>query len=289
LRDAYVTKLVPWHLYGKRQDRTLHARLSEDISTKRENSRFFRTAAGTFFLRSFLDDDSIPQEYRLEYFAPPRRKELARDAVLTVDLDELARAGGPGPAPAVAMVELLRSGRYTYQTYPQIAATKGCAAVHSFVVVHRRNEVLSFRTGKFFPTSDPLFGKRSIGIGGAVLATDVDMLFESLVGIIANGIAELCYAIGLPRRLAEMARYGNEVKPWLCVPHDRASETVPVVHVVLGYACPESFTPSKAALSLNDVRWIDFRNPGNSIEDYDSASRHVLADRRIDELTARGA
>ena len=39
--------------------------------------------------------------------------------------------------------------------------------------------------------SDPLFGKRSIGIGGAVLATDVDMLFESLVGIIANGIAEL--------------------------------------------------------------------------------------------------
>ena len=289
LRDAYVTGLVPWHLHGKRQDRTLHARLSEDISIKRENSRFYRTAAGIFFLRRFIADESVPEEFRSEYFARPRRKELARDAVLTVDLEELARGGALGPAPASALIEMLRSGRYTYRTYPQIAENHGCAAVHSFVVVHRRNEVLSFRTGKFFPTSDPLFGKRSIGIGGAVLATDVDMLFESLVGVVANGIAELCYAIGLPRRLAEKARYGDEVRPWLSVPHGRAGETVPVVHAVLGYACPESFVPSKAALFLNDVRWIDIRNPGNNIDDYDAASRHVLSHRRIDELTAWGS
>lgn len=290
LRDAYLTKLVPWHLHGKRQDRTLHARLSEDISRKRENSRFYRTSAGTFFLRQFLDDASIPPELRTEYFAPPRRKELARDAVLAIELEAITQHGGAlKPVSAASLISSLKQGRYSYLTYPQIVASTKSAAIHSFLVVHRHDQVLSFRTGKFFPTSDPLYGKRSIGIGGAVFAADVDMLFESLFGIVANGISELCYGVGLPRRLAEKARYENQVKPWIGVPYRRSPDQAPILHVVLGYPCPDDFTPAKAALSLNDIRWVNASNPGNNIDDYDATSRHLFSKGLIRKFTARGA
>jgi hypothetical protein len=274
LQEAYLTKLVPWHLHGSRQDKTLHARLSEDIARNRQNSRFFRTAAGTFFLRRFMSDEALPEHDRTEYFAPPRRRELAREAILALEIE--AAPGAVSSVPAAAIIRLLREGRYQYLSYREITASSRVVAVHSFLIVYRQQQVLSFRTGKFFPASDPLYGRRSVGIGGAVFAADVDMLYESLVGIIANGISELCYGVGLPRRLAERARYCNEVRPWLGVHHRLTGNHPPVIHVVMGYPCPDDFTPAKAALSLNDIRWVDAGNPGNNLDDYDATSRHLF-------------
>jgi hypothetical protein len=288
LREAYLTKLVPWHLHGSRQDKTLHARLSEDIARNREKSRFFRTAAGTFFLRRFMSDASLPERDRTEYFAPPRRKELARDAILALEIDANGGPRDTSTIPVTVILRLLRESRYHYLSYPKIAASRNVGAVHSFLIVYRREQVLSFRTGKFFPASDPLYGQRSIGIGGAVFAADVDMLFESLVGIVANGISELCYGVGLPRRLAERARYGNEVRPWLGVHLRRVGHDAPIVHVVMGYPCPDDFTPTKAALSLNDIRWVDAGNPGNNLDDYDPTSRHLFIGDIIRKFIKRG-
>ena len=288
LQEAYLTKLVPWHLHGSRQDKTLHARLSEDIARNRENSRFFRTAAGTFFLRRLMSDLTLPERDRTEYFAPPRRKELAKNAVLALEMDAASGRGGVSSVPAALIVRLLREGRYRYLSYPEIAAARKVAAVHSFLIVYRHEQVLSFRTGKFFPATDPLYGRRSVGIGGAVFAPDVDMLFESLVGIVANGISELCYGVGLPRRLAERARYNNEVRPWLGVHYRRTGDAAPILHVVMGYPCPADFTPAKAALSLNDIRWVDAGNPGNNVEDYDPTSRHLFIGGLIRKFIKQG-
>jgi hypothetical protein len=145
--------------------------------------------------------------------------------------------------------------------------------VHSYVVVHRQSEVLSFRCGKFTPQSDPLHGMRSIGFGGAVLATDVDILYNSFFGIIGNGVNELVYGLGLPRRLAEDARYGNHLRPHFGTVVGSPQNELRYLHVVLSYRCPDDFTPTKAALSLNDLRWVQANNPGNNIDDYDQTSR----------------
>jgi hypothetical protein len=277
LEEAFLARLVPWHLRGPRQDKTLHARLSEDIARNRENSRFFRTAAGVFFLRRFVADETIPERDRTEYYAPPRRKELGRSAILYIELPPGRPGRSDNGIPASTIVRTLRSGRYGYRSYAEIVADPALAAVQSFVVVHRDDKVLSFRSGKFFPTTDPIYGKRSVGIGGTVFADDMDMLFESFYGIVSNGIAELCYGIGLPRRLAERARYANEVRPWIGFHHNKSSEQAAVLHVVMGYQCPDDFTPTKAALSLNDIRWVDATNPGNSLDDYDATSRRLFS------------
>jgi HB1, ASXL, restriction endonuclease HTH domain len=289
LEEAFLERLVPWHLRGPRQDKTLHARLSEDIARNRENSRFFRTAAGVFFLRRFVADETIPERDRTEYFASPRRKELGRSAILFIELPP-DRYGCPDHAiPASSIARTLRSGRYGYRSYAEIAADPALAAVHSFVVVYRDDKVLSFRSGKFFPTTDPIYGKRSIGIGGIVFADDIDMLFESFYGIVSNGITELCYGIGLPRRLAERARYANEVRPWIGFQRRKSAEQANVLHVVMGYRCPDDFTPTKAALSLNDIRWVDVANPGNSLNDYDATSQKLFSGDHIRGMIRKSA
>ena len=76
LAQAYVHAVVPAHLFGKTQEKTLQARLSEDISRLRERSLFFRTNRARFFLREFLGEPTIPTVFQTEYLARPRRKDL---------------------------------------------------------------------------------------------------------------------------------------------------------------------------------------------------------------------
>lgn len=82
LLEARRLKLLPKDLYGSRQDRTLQARLSEDIVARGAESRFFRTSAGKFFLRHLRNGDIGEIG---EFFARPRRKELRAKDILTLD------------------------------------------------------------------------------------------------------------------------------------------------------------------------------------------------------------
>lgn len=267
---------IPEHLFGGRQDKTLHARLSEDIARNLDGSRFYRTAPGVFFLRSLLVAASaLPLNQRI-YFAPQRRKEISKERILTIKRESIPNNGDkPVLFSISALKSLLDESNYRYMPIKVLSEDRSYVAIHSFVVVHRDNKVLSFRAGRFFPVTDPLYGARSIGIGGAVYSSDADMLYESLYGIVGNGIRELAYGIGLTRRLSERARYDNEVVPWMSILHSETNKPN-VLHVVMGYPCPVEFEPTKAALSINDIRWVDRRNPGNSLNDYDETSRFML-------------
>ncbi|WP_083514460.1 winged helix-turn-helix domain-containing protein [Bradyrhizobium manausense] len=287
VREARRRRLVPAHLYGVRQDRTLQARLSENIAKYGEESRFFRAAPGRYFLRDL--QKTTGQEIG-EYYARPRRKELSATDVLVLDADlkRLLRRDG-ATVSFSKVLDCLSAGQYSYRAVEDILADKTAAAVHSFVVVHDTRRVLSFRCGRFFPRTDPLYGRRTIGLGGAVTAKQVDLLFESLFGIVASAIDELCSGIGLPRRLAERARYGGEIKPWFGV-HSRPTDHSPTtLHMVLSYRCPAEFTPTKAALSVNDLRWIDPNTMPNCLEDYDTTSQFLLSQEYVRDLVRQAA
>lgn len=273
INAAYANKLLPWHLYGSTQDKTLHARISEDVARSPTSSRFFRTGPGVFFLRTFIDDPLVPEAFKQPFFAPPRRKELRRERVLT--LDRLADRPGTETSPFVTINRLtteFRHNRYRFITPSEIEARPESVAIHSFVLVFHENAVLSYRCGKFFPDTAPLKGKRSIGIGGPVYASDRDMLFHDMFGIIASGINELGYGIGLTKELSERARYNGEVLPSIGVRLSSVGSGPPVVHVVMAYECPTDFLPSKAALSVNDLRWLQIDDPANALDGFDATS-----------------
>lgn len=273
LDRAYLAGFVPAHLHGGTQHKTLQARLSEDISQYLENSRFCRTTPGRFFLRSLRDDPHIPDAFKTLHFAPPRRKELKREAILAIDADCLATGHSSEKVEFKHIERCLSEHRYSYAHWHKLRAAPDQLPVHSFVIVHRHGKVLSFRCGKFTPQSDPLRGMRSIGFGGAVLADDIDMLYESFFGVISNGIQELVYGLGLPRRLAEDARYGNQIRPHFGIAHGKTYKDTKYLQIILSYECPEDFIPTKAALSVNELRWIWANNPGNDLDDYDDTSR----------------
>ncbi len=90
LAEAHRAGLVPPTLYGKTQHKTLGARISEDILSHRDRSRFFRTAPGRYFLREFLEDPSIPKEHRRPFPARRRIRELVRGPALAIT-EESAR------------------------------------------------------------------------------------------------------------------------------------------------------------------------------------------------------
>ena len=69
LNAAYRTGIVPDHLHGKTQHKTLQARLSEEILHFKRDGRFFRTEPGFFFLTEFESDPLIPDKYKDHFSA----------------------------------------------------------------------------------------------------------------------------------------------------------------------------------------------------------------------------
>ena len=274
LKRAFVGGLIPSHLHGLRQDRTLQARLSEDISRNPDRSRFFRTGPATFFLQALRSDPTLPEQYRRVYLAPPRRRSLRKDPRLRAVIQDAGpRIMQAAMLPVRAVIAALK---------PNAAIRTGArgrsdALVRSFVVVFRNGELLTYRSGRFRADTDSIEGRRSIGIGGTVFTTDADLLFDSMFGVIASGINELGYGLGLPRRLAEVARYENQLRPLVgVVSPPPAGSSEPVLHVVLKYDCPYDFEPTRVALSVNDLRWISLSQRPNDLSDFDEVSRILI-------------
>jgi hypothetical protein len=81
---AYRAKIVPSHLFGKTQHKTLQARLSEDILRHRNSSKFYRTEPGMFFLSALISDSDIPEKFKQPFAARRRTRDLMREPVLAL-------------------------------------------------------------------------------------------------------------------------------------------------------------------------------------------------------------
>lgn len=136
LAAAYRHGLVPMHLHGDTQHKTLGARISEDIIALHDDSLFFRTAPGRFFLREFLTDVTIPEENRQPVATRRRFRELMRGPALAVYLHDLQRIATTGTAiPPEIVFNLLRSDRYRYDDPKN--RKEGSVFLWSFVSVRR--------------------------------------------------------------------------------------------------------------------------------------------------------
>ena len=76
LAAAIKADILPKHLHGKTQQKTLQARLSEDILHAREASLFYRTEPGQFALKEFRADPDFPANWKVEFPARRRTRDL---------------------------------------------------------------------------------------------------------------------------------------------------------------------------------------------------------------------
>jgi hypothetical protein len=177
LAAAYRSGLVRPHLHGKTQHKTLQARISEDIIARRDHSLFFRTAPGRFFLREFLTDTSLPEEFRRPSPTRRRSRELLRGPALAIDYDILKGSTEENVAIRPQKIyALLKAERYRYDD-PRNRDTHS-VFVRSFVCVHRGSDVLTYRLGRYRDDRDGFMSRRSVGFS-TLVHLDEHTLFNS--------------------------------------------------------------------------------------------------------------
>lgn len=173
LEAAYRLQLVPDHLFGKTQHKTLHARLCEDILQNRNTSHFVRTAPGRFSLAS----NTLPGDRKVNYVAPRRAYQLKQFDVLCADRSELDSSVLIDAAP----VNFELVAHWFRRQVPLRVAEKDPSLVflRLFIMIGSTNGLLTLTALKGSP-----YGRgRSIGILGLVKGSDADLFSEEPYGI----------------------------------------------------------------------------------------------------------
>ncbi len=273
---------MPSSLYGMTQHKTLGARISEDIISLRESSRFFRTGPGRYFLREFLDDMSLPDEYRQPRSTRRRIRELVRGPALAIQGDVLHRARSDEfLIKTVKVLGLLKKSSYAYLDPKK---PSDAVFVRSFVCVCRGSKILSYRLGRYRDDRDTFIHKRSIGFSTLVHIDEHTLFNVADKGIVEAGVRAVTVDLDIPPSHPNAMKSVEDAMllRFLWVEHAKGNGDL---LAVIGYKCPAWFEPIKRRLALNSLEWID-ANGINNVDDFDPWSRKVIEAHQSSKILA---
>ena len=286
LDKALTADGLPPHLYGRTPHKTLQARLSEDILSRRSRSQFFRTEAGKFFLREFLEDPTVPDEMKTEYPAPRRSLQLENRSVLAVSRQAwTCKFDRKTVVDAEDFRKRFDDCELEYLSTEELKEKVDYLPVLSFVLVHRDMRVLSYLIGRLRGGGDPLNRPRSIGFGGFVLEDHRDITYDAFFGILESGITILADGVGMPLEIAEKARYEGELIPRTCV-ISKTHLGEEAIFAIADYKCNGTFDPGRPNLSFTGLKWLERSNMPNDVSNFDPVSLLLLCNIKDERLSA---
>lgn len=272
LEAAYAAAIVPKHLYGKTQVKTLRARLSEDV-LRSKHSAFFRTEPGYFFLNELVSDPRVPDKYKEKFEARRRTRDLHIAPFLAVDADYVAGRGKGLLSDWHGFVKTAESCNAIHYLQSRKETDKALV-VWTFSVVRRGTEVLSYRTGRYRSDAETFANKRTIGFPGVVNFYDRTLFSGGDYGAKENALGAILSDLDI----SAVAVHGEklpdpEPRFAMQVHRDDGQE---VLLIVMDWTCPSWFEPTTRRLSLNDPRWLDLRVPPNDIDDFEPWTQATL-------------
>ena len=268
---AYKAGIVSHKLHGKTQHKTLGARLSEDLVQRNSKSLFFRPEPGKFFLREFLTDTTLPEEYRRPVPTRRRFRELVMGAALVLDERVLAQFGRDEPIDPDLILQLLKSERCRYEDPRHRSA--GAVFFRAFVCVQRGPQVLSYRLGRYRDDRDAFMHKRCVGFATLVYDFEHTLFNRDDFGIVDAGVHATRVDLDIPEVAEEpdvdsrRSRLSHFI--W-------ASEQGGDLLAVICYECPSWFEPTRRRLALNEMQWLDDLGSVNDFDDFDPWSKQIL-------------
>ena len=276
IQAAYRAGIVPTHLFGKTQHKTLQARLSEDILRLKSSSRFFRTDPGLFFLSEFRADPAIPNEFKDPFHARRRKRDLTKPAALAFTKQFLKSVS----AEKIGWQELFkladRAGAIKH-TDPR-NRDPDLMLVWAFSVVRRGNEILSYKIGQYRDQHGAYTNSKSIGFVEMVGYDDLTF-FSDDMGVADCGLNAVLDDLDLSRSIFPEPVVKPSVTFALLT---FRPATDPVVLFIMEWGCPQWYEPTARRLSLNDVRWIDatrYPNDIHTFEPWSAIAFEALLDR----------
>jgi hypothetical protein len=273
LAAALKAAILPSHLHGKTQQKTLQARLSEDILDDREASIFYRTEPGQFALKEFIDDPYFPAKWKVEFPARRRTRDLKRPDSLAIRRTMAASIENT----AISMSEFserLDGSDALTTMHPKDMKERGYCAIWTFSIVRRDDHVLAYRIGRYRDDRDMFANRRSIGFPGALAADDVSLFSTDSLGIRDCAIAVLTHDLDLS--LATFERSEDQAPKIECVTALADLQGHLDLVIILLWDSPDWFEPTTRRLSLNDPGWLRPSAPPNDMDDFEPWSARIL-------------
>lgn len=265
LARAYEGRVVPKHLYGATQHKTMQARLSEDILSKREHSVFFRPRPGAFFLRKFIDDETISEEYRRPISARRRTRDLLIGPALTIGKSALGDVFATSDVISADKVyDFVDDAAFRYVDPKNVPEDQ--ILIWAICAVIRGNDILTYRTGKYRDGRDA-FAKKQTFAFSSLIQEDAKSLFDDdKLGIKETAVKAAVMDLDIPLRMNFSAELPGKLTAFIRGDHPTFDNSMVGLVIV---ECPNWFEPTTRRLSLNDVRWVSLLSPRNNLDDLD--------------------
>ncbi|WP_340237352.1 HTH domain-containing protein [Sulfitobacter pontiacus] len=280
---AYKADVVPTHLFGKTQQKTLQARLSEDILNRRDTTEFYRTEPGQFFLAEFLEDPEIPEQWKRKFPARRRTRDLKRDNTLGVKKSFLKNCKGQTYDFHDFFVDAEAKGALNY-LHPDDMSDLGYCKTWTFSMVLRDDCVLAYRIGRYRDNRDAFANKRSIGFPGTLAIDDVSLFSTDRLGAQECSVSVLIQDLDLSVSTFDGHSAQKPVIDRVLIVETANFENELVI--LLNWECPSWFEPTTRRLSLNEPQWLCTSARPNDLEDFEPWSSHILANWLASEAKA---
>jgi hypothetical protein len=185
LRDAIRYGLMPKDLAGETMHKTLQARITEDLVTRRGNSEFYRTGPGVYFLRELSDDSTLSANVINEIVSFGRSRPLTRGRVLhyspicrgnSIDFED----------PEHLIDTITRTGKYSYLEHMPPDDIR----VGTFSIIRNEDRIFTFTVGKHSSFSE-LIGKKSVGLRRYIDEFDRDLFSADDFGVDMSAAREV--------------------------------------------------------------------------------------------------
>lgn len=269
---AYQAGVVPQHLYGKTQQKTLQARLSEEILHHRETSLFYRTEPGQFFLTEFLDAEDIPEKWKTPFPARRRTRDLTKDNTLAVKRSFLAR-WCRSRADASAFFQAAEAEDAIAYMHPKEMKDRGYCSTWTFAMVLKDDCILAYRMGRYRDNRDHYAKRRSIGFPSPLTINDVTLFSREHLGAEESAADVLMHDLDLSySSFHGPGKNLPEINHVMVVEADKSLDVV----IVLTWHCPTWFEPITRRMSLNEPHWLCTSIRHNNSDDFEPWSSMIL-------------
>jgi hypothetical protein len=271
---AFMAGLVPTHLHGSTQYKTLGARLSEDILRLKRRSRFFRTRPGRFFLREFIHDKSLPLEFRTPIVAARRRRQLRRTNVASIDVSLLdALSPSEGLLSADKFKEIVRDCLIQYINLDDAQQTTALP-IYSYVIISRADELLLHSKSPYAEDRPQFIRKPMLGFPTPVCHDDLTLFDRDDHGLVSSGLTGVANDLDLEFS-PEFPSF--EVSATLLgLTHVPSKRQHGALVGVVSVEAPEGFEPSDRRLAIGSLEWARVDEVVARRSDLDPWSRTLL-------------
>lgn len=268
IQRAYFMNLVPRHLHGRTQHKTLTARISEDILRYRESSIFFRPYPGRYFLSKFIDDDSLPDEYRRPIIAKRRARQLNREyaaylpAGYHVPRDEWDCFLPADFARIVKKNDIAydRSGRPGEYGIP----------IWHFSYVRREREILSYTRGRYLDGRQEVSRGRTVGFTSPLTHNDRSLFEQTYHGVLGAAVSVVSIDLNLEHSLAfQEIEARSKFRGGFVTDHGGQTSIVLVCQIQI----PKGFAVESSRLAIKDLNWTSLDDFRRRLYNYDGWSQ----------------